>query len=222
MLHMNCFESLDRTLRELSLAVFQANTTCHKKRFQTRCSCCCYQCIEYMFELQSSKAYRQHEAWGSSIESERDGIKQFADWFLKVVDGNSNPNEYGESDIDIPKDLLIMDTTNPLQSLIVFAYPQLLTNMNTNNLFEERAILAPTLELIEQINDYVLSLIPGEVVEYLSFDTISLCNGTRLMENHLGVSYITTTVLTRKNIWDKIFIPKMNLIPSDPSLPFKY
>lgn len=36
--------------------------------------------------------------------------------------------------------------------------------------FEERAILAPTLESVEEVNNYMLSTIPGEEKEYLSFD----------------------------------------------------
>ena len=36
---------------------------------------------------------------------------------------------------------------------------------------EERAILAPTHDSVDTVNDFVLSLIPGEEHEYLSFDS---------------------------------------------------
>lgn len=49
-----------------------------------------------------------------------------------------------------------------------------------------------------------------------------LCNGTRLMVNELCQNVIGATVITGKNIGDKIYIPRMNLIPSDPSFPFKF
>lgn len=49
-----------------------------------------------------------------------------------------------------------------------------------------------------------------------------LCNGIRLMVNELGRNVIGATVLTGKNIGDKIFIARMNLVPSDPGLPFKF
>jgi len=42
-----------------------------------------------------------------------------------------------------------------------------------------------------------------------------LCNGTRLQVNELGKNVIGGTVITGKNIGHKIFIHRMNLIPSD-------
>ena len=49
-----------------------------------------------------------------------------------------------------------------------------------------------------------------------------LCNGTRLQVNHLGKNVISATVITGKNIGDRIFIPRMDLVPSDSGLPFKF
>jgi len=49
-----------------------------------------------------------------------------------------------------------------------------------------------------------------------------LCNGTRLTVIHLGKSTIVATVITGKRAGAKIFISMMNLILSDPGLPFKF
>jgi len=49
-----------------------------------------------------------------------------------------------------------------------------------------------------------------------------LCNGTRLQVIDLGKNVIGAKVITGKNIGDKIYIPKMNLIPPDSGLPFKF
>jgi len=49
-----------------------------------------------------------------------------------------------------------------------------------------------------------------------------LCNGTRLIVTHLGKSTIVATVITEKRAGTRVFIPRMNLIPSDPRLPFKF
>jgi len=49
-----------------------------------------------------------------------------------------------------------------------------------------------------------------------------LCNGTRLTITHLGKSTIAVTVITGKRASTRVFIPKMNLIPSDQGLPFKF
>jgi len=49
-----------------------------------------------------------------------------------------------------------------------------------------------------------------------------LCNGTRLQVNDLGKNVISATVITGKNVGDKIFIPRMKLTPFDSSIPFKF
>ncbi|KEH17339.1 PIF1-like helicase [Medicago truncatula] len=52
--------------------------------------------------------------------------------------------------------------------------------------------------------------------------TNGLCNGTRLTVTHLGKSTIVATVITGKRVGTRVFIPRMNLISSDPGLPFKF
>jgi ATP-dependent DNA helicase PIF1 len=38
-------------------------------------------------------------------------------------------------------------------------------------MFQDEAILAPTLEVVQQVNDFVLDIIPGDSKDYLSCDT---------------------------------------------------
>ncbi|XP_072054924.1 uncharacterized protein [Arachis hypogaea] len=45
--------------------------------------------------------------------------------------------------------------------------------------------------------------------------TSGLCNGTRLIVKELGNNKIGATVVTDRNIGDKVYIPRMNLIFSD-------
>jgi ATP-dependent DNA helicase PIF1 len=49
-----------------------------------------------------------------------------------------------------------------------------------------------------------------------------LCNGTRLQVKDLGKNIITATVITGKNSGDTIFIPRMDLVPTDSGFPFKF
>lgn len=156
--------------------------------------------------------------------------------------------------------------------MINFAYPNLLQNADTPNYFQKHGILAPTLESVQQVNDFVFSKIPGEEKHYYSCDSTCisdknsdmqgewftteflndikcsglpnhkltlklgvpvmltrnidqanrLCNGTRLRVDVLGKSIIGATVLTGTNVGDKVLISSMNLVPSDPGLPFKF
>jgi ATP-dependent DNA helicase PIF1 len=85
---------------------------------------------------------------------------------------SSVPAEQEEMKVEIPKDLLISDTTNLLMSLIDFVYPNLNDNLGDPLFFQERGILAPTLDSVEHVNEYMMSLIPGEEKEYLSPDSV--------------------------------------------------
>jgi len=49
-----------------------------------------------------------------------------------------------------------------------------------------------------------------------------LCNGTKLQVIHFRKNVISAKVITEKNIGDNIFIPRMNLTPSESGMPFKF
>ncbi|XP_052622746.1 uncharacterized protein LOC111918641 [Lactuca sativa] len=100
-------------------------------------------------------------------------IRDFATWLLDIGEGNlGGPND-GEAIIDIPRDFLITNPHDPIILGLVFVYPYILENFNIADYFQERAILAPKNEVVQEINDCLLSLFPGEQKEYLSSD--SLC-----------------------------------------------
>ncbi|CAH1415218.1 unnamed protein product [Lactuca virosa] len=68
----------------------------------------------------------------------------------------------GETVIDIPHDILINDPHDPIGSLIEFVYPSILENYKNTSYFQERAILAPKNEVVQKINDRLLSKFPGD------------------------------------------------------------
>jgi len=49
-----------------------------------------------------------------------------------------------------------------------------------------------------------------------------LCNGTRLIVDSLGKNFIGATVITGIFFGEKVIIQRMNLVPTDPGLPFKF
>ncbi|KAK9074699.1 hypothetical protein SSX86_003017 [Deinandra increscens subsp. villosa] len=105
--------------------------------------------------------------------SDVQSIKLFAEWLLQLGEGRLGGQNDGRAIITIPDDLLIQDSADPLQDLIEFVYPSILQNFNDPTYWKERAILAPTNEVVHDINDRLLSVFPGEEKEYFSSD--SLC-----------------------------------------------
>ncbi|KAL9226518.1 hypothetical protein vseg_002324 [Gypsophila vaccaria] len=108
-----------------------------------------------------------------SSNSNKEEIKEFSEWILKVGDGLVGPPNDGEVSIVLPEEILIMQSTDPISTIIDSTYPLLATQLGNNQYFQERAILAPTHDIVETLNDHVLSLIPGEERLYLSSDEIS-------------------------------------------------
>ena len=75
----------------------------------------------------------------------------------------SEPND-GYADIPIPTELLITEFNDPILAIIESTYLNFLDNYKSYDYLKSRAILALTIEVVDQINEYVLGLMPGMLV----------------------------------------------------------
>jgi ATP-dependent DNA helicase PIF1 len=62
---------------------------------------------------------------------------------------------------------------------------------------------------------------PVMLMRYM-IQTSGLCNGTRLIVTRLGTYVTEAKIISGSNIGDKVFIPRLSLVPSDKRLPFKF
>ena len=106
-----------------------------------------------------------------------DKIREFSDWILKVGDGRLGGTNDGKATIDIPDDILIKDVACPIGAIVQSTYPNLLDNLWDTTFLEERAILAPTNEIVSKVNEYIPSIMTGDEKVYLSSDSIDKSNG---------------------------------------------
>ncbi|XP_074276220.1 uncharacterized protein LOC141599974 [Silene latifolia] len=96
---------------------------------------------------------------GGDSCSELAQIKEFSEWILKVGDGEAGDPNDGEVELELPNDILIQrHCGDPIASIVDAIYPSL-ENQLSNPVSSERAILAPTHEIVDLVNDYVLSRI---------------------------------------------------------------
>jgi hypothetical protein len=203
----------------------------------------------------------------SNVAADNESLKKFAEWILDLGDGKLGIDNDGEALVDIPDDLCIQHSGNHVADIVSFTYPSM-DNLQNADFFQDRAILVPTLDLVEMVNDYIMSMIPGEGKEYFSCDTIckvdedvgidrrwitteflngikcsgipnhrlyfkvgvpvmllrnidvasGLCNGTRLTIVGLGKNVVSAKVLNGSHRGERVFIPRMNLIPSDANV----
>ncbi|XP_076948000.1 uncharacterized protein LOC143620122 [Bidens hawaiensis] len=185
MIHKHAFEALDRTLKDIPNFVFGGdfrqilpvvqngsrqdivNSSISSSYLWSECKV-----------LRLTKNMRLNVV-GDSTNMEQ--TKLFAQWLLDLGEGKVGGTNDGEAIIEIPDDLLINDSLDPVSELINFVYPSILSNYMQPNFFEERALLAPTNELVQEINVRLLSMFPGDKKEYLSSD--SICQEEYLNEN---------------------------------------
>jgi len=93
-------------------------------------------------------------------------IQEFSEWIVKLGDGKLfEPND-GIAEIQIPPELLITNFVDPVEAIVASTYSKLIENFRDLNFLQCRAILASRIEIVDQINDYVLSLIPNFYMTY--------------------------------------------------------
>lgn len=105
----------------------------------------------------------------SSEEQAR--TKDFAEWILSIGNGLAG-NKEDEAWINIPKDLILEKGENELETIVNSTYPDISRNYKNRRYLEERAILCPRNETVDEINAYIMGQIPSEEVTYLSSDTV--------------------------------------------------
>ncbi|XP_058741120.1 uncharacterized protein LOC131613469 [Vicia villosa] len=82
-------------------------------------------------------------------------------WILQVGEGKvSEPNdEFAE--ITIPPEFLLIDFVDPIEIIDTSTYPNLVENLTNPDFLQSRSILANTIEIVDEINDYITNLLLG-------------------------------------------------------------
>jgi hypothetical protein len=105
-----------------------------------------------------------------------DQVRAFNDWVLSIGDGTATGSTHtddGDSElVEIPPDILVPKLGSTIDNIIRSTYPNLDTFYSDPNYLRERAIIAPKNDTIDEINNRVLSLIPGHEKVYLSSDSL--------------------------------------------------
>ncbi|XP_057720350.1 uncharacterized protein LOC130934840 [Arachis stenosperma] len=109
-------------------------------------------------------------------------LRNFAEWLLKIGDGLAGDTTDGESIVHIPFDILIKNFETALDDLIDFVYPDMLSNLSVENYFKDRAILAPTLDCVTDVNNKMTAGLPGQERVYLSSDSVCAEEGNMEFE----------------------------------------
>jgi len=101
----------------------------------------------------------------SSTASE---IQEFSDWIVKIGDGKLEEPNDGLVEVEIPKEFLISEFNDPIEAIVNTTYPDLIHKYTEESFLQSRAILASRIEIVNQINEYMLSLILGMPMEVMN------------------------------------------------------
>lgn len=91
-------------------------------------------------------------------------LKEFLDRILKVGEGRvAEPND-GEAEIEFPSEFLITDSDDPIESISKAVYGNYESSQVNKEpkFYQERAIMCPTNEDVNMINDHMLDKIDGK------------------------------------------------------------
>lgn len=134
---------------------------------------------------------------GADTQAQKD-VALFSRWVLDLGEGKLPVTRRGDeveaSWIHILDDLLVCTSGDPIVAIVSSVYGDFLHNYMNSGYFQERAILAPTNDHVEDINDHILSLVPNDSRDYLSADSIDDSSDfVRDIDVYYPVEYLNAT-----------------------------
>ncbi|XP_070004230.1 uncharacterized protein [Nicotiana sylvestris] len=150
-----------------------------------------------------------------------DDFKQFSDWILAIGDGKIGCSIDGIEKVEIPDDLLIHNCDDPISGIVESTYSDFLRHFTDIKYLQERAILAPTLQMVESVNDYMVSLNNSQDKSYLSSDTICMSDHAFTSLEHVHTPEFLNSIkcsgIPNHSITLKVGVPVMLLRNIDQS-----
>jgi len=115
------------------------------------------------------------QASNSDAESQNE-LANFNEWILSIGEG-SVPSQMpmdtpDETLVPIPEEFLIKDYTEPIAAIVDVVYTDLVNQYKNIDYLRNRAILCPKNDTVDEINTYIVSLLPAEIKQYLSCDKV--------------------------------------------------
>ncbi|XP_031125169.1 uncharacterized protein LOC116027603 [Ipomoea triloba] len=191
MMHKHCFEALDRTLRDLlrfsdphsNKKTFGGKTVVLGGDFRQILPVVPKGSRQDIVSASINSSY----LWDSCkvlrltknlrLNNREPGVdmqkvEQFASWLAAIGDGTMGGPNDGYANVEIPNEMLLPSTGDHIATIVDSIFPMFKEGCCQVQYMESRAILAPTLDVVNAINEYMTNLHVAESKTYLSWDTV--------------------------------------------------
>ncbi|KAF8087309.1 hypothetical protein N665_0591s0013 [Sinapis alba] len=147
-------------------------------------------------------------------------LHEFSQWILDIGDKKIGEGNDGEALIDIPEEFLILDAKDPIEAISSAVYGDA-TSLHQNKepkFYQERAILCPTNDDVNIINQHMLDKLDEKKI-YLSSDSIDVLDRFSVNDQALTPDFlnkIKASGLPNHSLRLKVGCPVMLLRNIDP------
>ncbi|XP_019183823.1 PREDICTED: uncharacterized protein LOC109178738 [Ipomoea nil] len=196
MMHKHCFEALDRTMRDLlcfvepnsEMKTFGGKTVVLGGDFRqilpvvpkgTRQDIVS-SAINSSYLWDTCKVLRLTKNLRlSSVPNggNRHALQEFADWIANIGDGKLGGQNNGFAEIEIPTHMLVSSGGDDIKAIVHSTFPMFASGNTDPEHLLGRAILAPTLDVVNAVNDYMTELHNAESRSYYSSDAVCKADG---------------------------------------------
>ncbi|XP_019199145.1 PREDICTED: uncharacterized protein LOC109192894 [Ipomoea nil] len=196
MMHKHCFEALDRTMRDLLRFVDPCSEmkTFGGKTVVLGGDFCQILPVVPKGTRQDivSSAINSSYLWDSckvlrltqnlrlcSVPNggNRQALQEFADWIANVGDGKLGGRNDGFVEVEIPKHMLLSAGADDIKTIVHSTFPRFANGNTDPEHLIGRAILAPTLDVVNAVNEYMTELHNAESRSYFSSDAVCKADG---------------------------------------------
>ncbi|XP_028774121.1 uncharacterized protein LOC114731164 [Neltuma alba] len=108
--------------------------------------------------------------------NDKERLEWFSNWLLSIGDGKIGEPHDGVANIGIPANFLLPSSPNLINAMFQSTYGDLFENISSSQYFNDRAILASHIETVNQINEHMCAMLPGELHDFFSCDSVCKSN----------------------------------------------
>ncbi|XP_019196006.1 PREDICTED: uncharacterized protein LOC109189834 [Ipomoea nil] len=99
-------------------------------------------------------------------------IEEFAKWIANIGDGTIGDSLHGECEINIPEEFVLTCVEDPISTIVDSIFPMFRSGHSDIQYLKDRAILAPSLDIVDAVNEYMNDYNNAEGRTYLSWDSV--------------------------------------------------